>query len=155
LLKQKCAVCLVDLRGTGETANDGRGRQSGGSGYSASLLMHGKTVPGVQAQELAAVIHALPQLGYKANALWGGSFAEPNQPQMNFAVPLDAARMPRQSEPMGGLLALLGGEFGGDKVKAVYARGGLVSYRSLLDSPFCYYPHDAVIPGAIPYLEPA
>jgi hypothetical protein len=35
-------------------------------------------------------------------------------------------------------------------VKAVYVRGGLVSYRSTLDSPFCYFPHDAVIPGFIP-----
>jgi len=34
-------------------------------------------------------------------------------------------------------------------VKAVYVRGGLVSFKSLLDSPFCYFPHDAVIPGIL------
>jgi hypothetical protein len=26
-------------------------------------------------------------------------------------------------------------------------RGGLVSYLSLLQSPFCYVPHDALVPG--------
>jgi dienelactone hydrolase len=150
LLQRKAAVCLVDLRGTGETAPEGRGRQSGGTSYSASLLMHGQTVPGVQLQELMDVMNALPQLGYESISLWGDSFAEPNDPKMNFARPLDVSNMPRQSEPMGGLLALLGGAFGGDKVKAVYVRGGLVSYRSTLDSPFCYFPHDAVIPGVLP-----
>jgi hypothetical protein len=34
-------------------------------------------------------------------------------------------------------------------VKAIYARGGIVSFYSMLDSPFCYFPHDAVIPGAL------
>lgn len=149
ILKHKCAVCLVDLRGTGETANDGRGRQSGATGYSATLLMHGQTLPGVQLQELTAVMNALSSLGYKSMALWGDSFVEPNDPKSNLVVPWEAGKMPRQSEPMGPLLALLGGEFGGDKVKAVYIRNGLVSNRSMLDSPFCWFPHDAVIPGIV------
>ena len=54
--------------------------------------------------------------------------------------------MPDQAEPLGGLLALLGGLFE-DDVRAVAVRGGLVSYASLLDSPFFYVPHDAVVPG--------
>jgi hypothetical protein len=149
LLQQKCAVCLPDLRGTGETASEGRGRQGGGTAYSATLLMHGQTVPGIQLQELVAVMDALPKLGFHSIALWGDSFAEPNDPKTIFEVPLDASKMPRQSEPMGGTLALLGGVFGGDRVKAIYTRGGLVSFRSMLDSPFCYFPHDAVIPGAL------
>jgi dienelactone hydrolase len=150
LLKQECAVCLVDLRGTGETSADGRGRQGGATGYSATLLMDGQTIPAVQLQELILVENLLSNLGgYKSIALWGDSFAEPNDPKMNLAVPHDAAKMPRQSEPMGGLLALLGGEVGGANVKAIYVRGGLVSFRSILDSPFCYFPHDAVIPGIL------
>ncbi len=150
LHSKNVAVCLIDLRGTGETAADGRGRQSGGTAYSASLLMHGQTVPGVQLQELMDVMNALPHLGYNSISLWGDSFSEPNDPKMNFAKPLDVSNMPRQSEPMGGLLALLGGLYGGEKVKAVYVRGGLLSYRSVLDSPFSYVPHDAVIPGVLP-----
>jgi hypothetical protein len=151
LLKAKCAVCLVDLRGTGESGSTERGRTSGATSYSATLGMHGQTLPGVQLQELAMVMKAMPKLGYTSIALWGDSFVEPNDPTMNFTVPQDASKLPRQSEPMGGLLALLGGEFGGEQVKAVYVRGGLVSYRSLLESPFCYFPHDAVIPGFLPH----
>jgi dienelactone hydrolase len=152
LIRNKVAVCLVDLRGTGETAGDGRGRQSGATGYSATLLMHGQTTPGVQLQELAAVMNALPKLGYTSIALWGDSFAEPNDPKMNFVHPLDASKLPRQCEPTGNMLALLGGLFG-DDVKAVYTRGGLVNFRSLLDSPYCYFPHDAVIPGVLKVVE--
>ena len=149
LLKYKVAVCLPDLRGTGETANDGRNRTSGATSYSASLQRHGLTVPGVQLQELAAVMNALPSRGFKTVSLWADSFAEPNDPGINFAVPYEVGKTPRQSEPMAGLLALLGGVFGGDNVKAVYVRGGLVSFRSMLDSPFCYFPHEASIPGAL------
>jgi dienelactone hydrolase len=149
LLKNNVAISLPDLRGTGETSAEGRGRQSGGTSYSGALQMHGQTVPGVQLQDLSAVMSALPQLGFKSIALWGDSFAEPNDPTMNFAVPYDVAKMPRQSEPMGGLLALLGGAFGGDRIKGVYVRGGLISMRSVLDSPFCYFPHDAVVPSIL------
>ena len=35
------------------------------------------------------------------------------------------------------------------QVRVVLARGGLIDYRSLLDSPFLYVPHDAVVPGAL------
>jgi hypothetical protein len=31
----------------------------------------------------------------------------------------------------------------------VYVRGGLASFHSLLQSPFCYVPHDALVPGAL------
>ncbi len=149
LMKYKVAVCLPDLRGMGETAKDGRDRTSGATTYSAVLQRHGLTVPGVQLQELAAVMNALPGRGFKTISLWADSFAEPNDSGINFAVPLDAAKMPRQSEPISGLLALLGGAFGGDNVKGVYVRGGLVSFRSMLDSPFCYFPHEASIPGVL------
>jgi hypothetical protein len=56
--------------------------------------------------------------------------------------------MPDPSEPLGGLLALLGALFE-DDVQAVAVRGGLVGYASVLQSPFCYVPHDAVAPGAV------
>ena len=34
-------------------------------------------------------------------------------------------------------------------MKVVYAQNGLVSYQSVLESPFVYLPHDAVVPGAL------
>jgi hypothetical protein len=63
-------------------------------------------------------------------------------------VPLDAEKLPHQAEPLGGLLALLGALFDED-MRAVYVRGGLVSYESLLAGPFLYVPHDCVVPGAL------
>jgi hypothetical protein len=147
LLEGGIAVCLPDLRGTGETADDGRGRGSGGTSYSASLLMHGRTVQGVQLQELAMLTQVLSRQ-FGSIAYWGDSFVEPNDPKTNFAIPLDG-KLPRQSEPMGGTMALLGAQAAGDSVKAIYVRGGLISFRSMLDSPFCYFPHDAVIPGIL------
>ncbi len=151
LLQRKTVVCLVDLRGTGETAPEGRGRQSGGTSYSASLQMFGQTVPGIQLRDLGAVMDAMPQLGFTSMSLWGDSFAEPNDPKMNLARPYDVSNMPRQSEPMGGLLAMLGAWCGRDEVKGVYVRGGLVSSSSVLDTPFCYLPHDSVIPSMLWY----
>ena len=56
--------------------------------------------------------------------------------------------LPIQAEPLGGLLALLAALFD-DEIRAVYARGGVASFRSLLDSPFCYVPHDIVVTGAL------
>jgi hypothetical protein len=61
---------------------------------------------------------------------------------------LDADPLPDQAEPLGGLLALLGALFD-DEIRALYANGGLASFRSLLDSPFCYLPHDTITPGAL------
>src|SRR5262249_5784398 len=36
-----------------------------------------------------------------------------------------------------------------DDVRAVYVRGGLESYQSILRSPFLYVPHDVIVPGAL------
>ena len=49
---------------------------------------------------------------------------------------------------MGGLVALFGTLYESE-VRAVLIRGGLVGYRSILDSPFCYVPYDSIIPGAL------
>jgi hypothetical protein len=56
---------------------------------------------------------------------------------------------PAVAEPLGGLLGLLAALYEPD-VRGVYVHGGLISFESLLTSPFCYLPHDMVIPGVIP-----
>jgi hypothetical protein len=66
----------------------------------------------------------------------------------NLAAPLDAAKQPHQAAPMGGLVALFGALYE-PGVRAVYARGGLRDYQSLLRSPFLHVPHDALVPGAL------
>jgi hypothetical protein len=153
LLDAGTAICLPDLRGTGETqpADGARSRGSASTSLSATELMLGQTLLGARLRDLRSVLRYLRSrmdLHPKRVALWGDSFAPANPRERNLAVPLDADRLPDQAEPLGGLLALLGALFD-DDIRAVYARGGLASFRSLLDSPFCYVPHDAVIPGAL------
>jgi hypothetical protein len=153
LLRGGAAVCLPDLRGTGETrpAGDSRGRQSAGTSVSASELILGQTLLGERLRDLRSVMQYLrtrPELDAARIGLWGDSFAPVNPPDRNLAVPLDAERLPDQSEPLGATLALFAALFE-DNVRAVYARGGLTGFAALLDGPFLYVPHDAVVPGAL------
>jgi cephalosporin-C deacetylase-like acetyl esterase len=152
LLKQGVAVCLPDVRGTGETrpGND-RGRRSAATEISSTEWMLGQTLVGSRLRDVRSVILALKsekEIDTKRIALWGDSFAPVNDKEFNAAVPLDADKLPPQSEPLGGLLALFGALYE-DKVQAAYVLGGLVSYHSVLESRFCYVPHDAMIPGAL------
>lgn len=153
LLEGGIAVCLPDLRGTGETRpnDDSRGRQSTATSLSSTELMLGRTLVGLRLKDLRTVIGALrrrAEINTKRIALWGDSFAAPNPADTQFAAPHDAEMLPRQSEPLGGLLALLGGLYE-DDIGAVAVQGGLAGFDSLLQSPFCYVPHDAIVPGAI------
>jgi cephalosporin-C deacetylase-like acetyl esterase len=153
LLKAGVAVCLVDVRGTGETrAGNGSPDRSGArTSVSQTEAILGRTPLGSQVGDLRATIRYLQGLLYIDGdriAVWGDSVAPPNPPDRNPAVPLDAPDVPTIAEPVGGLLAVLAALYE-DKVKVVYARGGLASYRSLLDSPYPYVPHDAVVPGAV------
>jgi cephalosporin-C deacetylase-like acetyl esterase len=152
LLHGGAAVCLVDLRGTGETSVGGRGRQSSATSLSATELMLGQTLLGSRLRDLRGVLAHLrsrPNVDPARCALWGDSFAPVNPAERTFAVPLEMDEaLPASSEPLGGLLALLGGLFD-EKVCAVYGSGGFVSFESLLVSPFCYCPHDSVVPGSM------
>ena len=53
-----------------------------------------------------------------------------------------------QAEPLGGLLAILGGLFD-ESVRAVAVRGGLSSYLSILEDRFAYVPKDIIVPGIV------
>lgn len=152
LLNGGASVCLPDLRGTGETRPGGdRGRQSAATSISATELMLGQTLMGSRLRDLRSVLRYLrtrSDLDATRLPLWGDSFAPVNPKDRKPEVPLDADKLPAQAEPLGGLLALFGALFE-DDVRAAYARGGLAGYDSVLQSPFCYVPHDAVIPGAL------
>ena len=69
------------------------------------------------------------------------SFRRPNADK-EIAVPHDL-KQPRLAEPAGATFASRS-RLERRQVKAVVARGGLVSYRSVLDSPFVHVPHDAL-----------
>jgi hypothetical protein len=148
LLESGIAVCLAEFRGM-RTKGD-RGRSSASTSLSATEQMLGLTVLGQQLRELRELLAHLRKheaVDGKRIALWGDSLAKINPPDRLLDVPLDADKMPDLAEPGSALLALLGGLFEED-VCAIYGRGGLVSYRSVLRSPFVYVPHDAVVPGA-------
>lgn len=151
LLKRGIAVCLPDVRGTGETSpGEARDRRSAATSISASEWMLGQSLLGGRLRDLRSVVRHLrqrPDLDGRRIALWGDSFAAVNPPERDLKVPHSAASRPAQSEPLGGLLALLGALF--EETRAVYIRGGLSDYESVLHSSFCYLPHDVVVPGVV------
>jgi cephalosporin-C deacetylase-like acetyl esterase len=151
LLQQGVAVCLVDVRGIGESRPDaGRGRQSSATSISALELMLGQTLVGSRLRDVRTVLAWLrtrEEIDGKRLAIWGESFASVNAADANLAVPLDAEKLPHQSEPFGALMALLTPLFE-DGVKG-YGYRGLRRYGWLSDSPFAYVPHDVIIPGVV------
>jgi len=152
LLRGGVAVCLPDVRGTGETRpGDGRGRTSAATAHAASEGMLGQTLVGARLRDLRAVLRYLRgrgDLDARRIALWGESFAPANAPDRNLAVPYEVEPAPNLAEPLGGLLALLGALFE-DDIRAVSVRGGLAGYQTMLQSPFVYVPADCVVPGAL------
>lgn len=152
LVNGGAAVCLVDVRGTGETrpADTSRGRNSPMTTLSALEWLLGQTLLGSQLKDLRAVLRYLrtrSDVDGSRVAIWGDSQALVNGPEARLAVPLDA-RLPEHAEPSGAILALLAALFEPDIVRAVHAHGGLVHYRSLMDKPFLYVPHESLVPGA-------
>jgi dienelactone hydrolase len=152
VLNGEVAICLPDLRGTGETRlGPARGRTSEDTSRSSSELMLGETMVGARLRDLRGVVHYLRtrrDLDARRLAVWGDSFTLPNAPEQDLKLPYGIREEAATSEPLGSLLALLLGLYEED-VRAVYARGGLVGFQSALSSPFLYLPHDAVIPGVL------
>ena len=151
LLAAGVAVCLPEVRGTGASSPEGsREMRSEATSLSATEMMLGGTLLGARLRDLRSVLALLrtrADVDATRVALWGDSFAPVNPP--GFPEPLiGEGRAPLISEPLGGLLALLGALFE-DDVRAVVARGIFPSFQALLRAPFCHVPHDAVIPGAL------
>jgi hypothetical protein len=140
-------VCLPDVRGTGETRPE---RPNETTGLSATELMLGQTLLGSRLRDLRWVLRYLrakSDVDASRVALWGESFAPTNP--AGFTDPLlGEGEPPAPSEPLGGLLALLGALYEED-VRAVVARGMLAGYQAVLRDRFCYVPHDAIVPGAL------
>lgn len=152
LLNRGLAVCLPDLRGTGETGFErDRGRRSESTAISSSELMLGNTLLGLRIKDLRSVIRwlrTLPEIDAGRIAVWGESWAGTNGPGRRVDVPQGIGDEPAVAEPLGPMAALLAALLD-EEIVAMVARGGLVGYRSLLGSPFVHIPHDVVIPGAL------
>jgi dienelactone hydrolase len=149
LLTAGAAVCLADLRGCGETGDgSGRGQQSSITAHSATEMMLGGTMVGARLRDLRSVLFWLRTHGRidpQCIALWGDSFTPPLPADATFQFPRRIDDRPPESDPMGSLVVLLAA-LEDEKVRAVYAHGGIVSYLSVLDSPFVQLPHDCVVP---------
>jgi len=152
LLKKGHVVCLPDLRGTGETRpNAGRGRYSTDTGRSSTELMLGGTTVGARLRDLRCVMRYLRQKGpskARSFTLWGDSFAATNPADRDFDIPRRVDGRPKQSEPLGGMLALLGALYE-DDVASVFVHGGLTSFTSVLTHQQVLIPHDVVVPGLL------
>jgi dienelactone hydrolase len=149
LLKAGFAVCLPDVRGTGESAPDTRrGPQSAGISLAATELMLGNTLLGARLKDLRSVI---AWLGSRPIVMWGDSHAPPNPARMmldelpNWQI---GPQIQNQAEPLGGLLAILAA-FYERRVRAVAVHRGLASYRSILEDNFAYVPADIIVPGIL------
>ncbi|MBI4662412.1 MAG: hypothetical protein HY735_26630 [Verrucomicrobia bacterium] len=151
LIEHGVAVCLPDLRGTGETSPAGtRHYRSEATSVSATELMLGRALLGSRLQDLRSIVRYLrsrSDLNARRLALWGDSFAPVNPSDLVDPL-IDEGQPPEQSEPMGGLLALLGALYERD-VRAVVANGTFPAFQAVLRDRFCYVPHDAIVPGAL------
>ena len=153
LLRKGVAICLPDVRGTGEMAATSS-RDPGAMETAETELMLGRTMLGDRLRDARTVFRYLasrPDIDPAHIALWGDSFAETNPDDFAF----DQSRMQQrgpfaqhQAEPMGALVALLAGLYE-PGVAAIAARGGLISFISALEDRFCHLPQDVIVPGIL------
>jgi dienelactone hydrolase len=159
LLKHGDTVVLVDLPATAETyPGEGRGRTSYATSVSMTAQMLGTSLFEMRLRALNEVLALLKEDANRAGktlkvALWGDSFAPANDKSTRLNVPYDVNEVPKQGEPLGGMLALLTPFVSDVPIAGVYVHGGLVRYASLLDSPFLYIPHDAIEPGFLAHAD--
>ena len=153
MLKRGVAVCLPDVRGSGETSPDSRRDPENDENMQAvNEEMLGETLVGRRLKDLRTVLAYLgqrPDLNGTSLALWGESLMPLNGAQTVLdELPLwqVGPQIQQQGEPLGGLLAVLGALYS-PNVQAVALRNGLVGYASILDSAFDYIPADITVPG--------
>ena len=116
--------------------------------------MLGNTAMGARLKDARAVVRYLrarADLDGKRLALWGESFAPANPavPMLDQSVnQRPGPQAIQDSDPLGPILVLLTALYE-PGVQAVAARGGLVSYLSVLGDRFCYVPQDVIVPGVL------
>ena len=152
LLQRGVAVCLVDVRGTGETNPDGHDRYwySEAVDLAAREMMLGQTILGKRLGDLRGALRYLqsrPDLDGRRVAVWGDSFAPVNSRNL-VDPPMKTEVSALQAEPMGATAAVLLALFE-DDVRAVVARGGLTGFAALLDGPACHVVMDVIVPQVL------
>ncbi len=148
LIQNGIAVCIPDVRGTGETAPDQYNRNN-------SLVVQefelGNTLVGLRLKDIRTVliyIKTRRDFDSKQIALWGDSFAQANQGDIwvdELQRRPGSPQIQHFSSPLGAHLALLTALFH-NEICAVATSGGLVGYLSVLDNNFTYTPPDISVP---------
>jgi dienelactone hydrolase len=153
LLRKGIAVCLPDVRGTGEATPDGRRDPENDENMQAvNEEMLGETLVGRRLKDLRSVLAYLrgrEDLDAKRLGLWGESLTPVNPARLvEDELPLWTVgpQIQQQGEPLGGMLALLTALYE-PTVRAVAVRGGLISFTSILEDAFAYIPADITVPG--------
>ena len=148
-LKAGVAVCLVDVRGTGETKpGTSADRGSSRTSISQTYLILGQPLLGAQLRDLRTVVAWLRtrnDIDTRKIGWWGDSFAKMNPPNSNAAVPQDAPDLPLVGEPGAATLALLAKLFEDENGPVV--TDGWVKCEEILRSPYLSVPHDCIFPG--------
>jgi dienelactone hydrolase len=148
LLRAGVAVCLPDVRGTGETASsselDDPDTQPAIREFDLS-----RSLLGSRLKDLRTVLVYLrnrSDIDAKRIAIWGDSFAPANPKNLWLdEIEFEAGPQIQQwADPLGAHLALLAALYEND-VRAVAARGGLVGYLTVLDEPYTYVPMDVIV----------
>jgi hypothetical protein len=152
LIQAGVAVCLPDLRGTGETSPD-PDAENDGHGMIETEVALGNTLTGARLKDLRTVLAYLrnrKEVDGRRVALWGESFS-PANPQDMFLDELESEAAPRiqhRAEPFGSTLALLAALYEAD-VRVIAAGGGLAGYTAVLENAYAYVSMDAIVPGLL------
>jgi dienelactone hydrolase len=150
LIREGVAVCLPDLRGTGETSPDADRSDQGHALREFSL---GSTLLGARLKDLRTVIVYLrgrSDIAGRRIGIWGDAFVPANSRDL-FLDELQWESGPQiqyHAEPLGAHLALLAALYEED-VRAVVAHRGLAGYISVLENAFAYVPTDIIVPSIL------
>jgi cephalosporin-C deacetylase-like acetyl esterase len=152
LLRAGIAVCLPDVRGTGETSpSPNRGDRDEGPARREFDLAG--NLLGSRLKDLRTVLTYLrgrSDIEQERIAVWGDSFVPPNPAdlvvdELEYEV---GPQIQRRAEPLGAHVALLAGLYEGD-IRAVAARRGLAGYLTVLENAFTYTPSDVIVLGIL------
>ena len=150
LLERGAIVVLPDVRGTGVFRPDSDTGPSGGlTAHAATSLMLGEALLAQQLRDVRWIwsqCAALHRVDHDRKFVWGESLTNPAA-ETTFAFPRRVER-PAEADPSGPLLAILLGLVQ-DDAAGVCARGGLVRFSAVLDSPFVQVPLASIVPGAL------
>jgi hypothetical protein len=146
-------VCaFVEVRGSGASSSGtDQGQQGAVTAHSGTALMLGHTLLVGQLRDLRAAwrhLAAIPQIDRTKMSICGDSPREPFRQATMFSYPRRIDNRPPECLPQASLLALLLALFE-DELTSVEGSGGLVSFRSVLDSPFAQVPSVCIVPGVL------